>query len=158
MGMDNIDKNKQNDNIINVPQILLQYPPLAVLTNGFIKSFNELREFVTYSVMLQCKEILINSIQSTVNCIRKFSVTSHYYSINNEKNKQNSNVRKDDNNDNDNDNDDIDDTENIDDLLSNLVKVECEYLLPFICDIFDLIFERRKEIEIDNLLQYFSGL
>ena len=42
--------------------------------------------------------------------------------------------------------------------LSNLVKVECEYLLPFLCDIFDLIFERRKEIQIDDLLEYFVGL
>ena len=48
--------------------------------------------------------------------------------------------------------------EEIDDVLSNLVKVECEYLLPFLCDIFDLIFERRKEIEMDNLLEYFVGL
>merc|ERR1712083_864852 len=48
--------------------------------------------------------------------------------------------------------------EEIDEVLSNLVKVECEYLLPFLCDIFDMIFERRKEIEIDDLLEYFVGL
>merc|ERR1712083_326122 len=48
--------------------------------------------------------------------------------------------------------------EEIDEVLSNLVKVECEYLLPFLCDIFDMIFERRKEIEMDHLLEYFVGL
>merc|ERR1719221_923440 len=48
--------------------------------------------------------------------------------------------------------------EEIDEVLSNLVKVECEYLLPFLCDIFDLVFERRKEIEMDDLLEYFVGL
>merc|ERR1719410_2202352 len=48
--------------------------------------------------------------------------------------------------------------EEIDEVLANLVKVECEYLLPFLCDVFDLMFERRKEIEIDDLLEYFVGL
>merc|ERR1712113_483514 len=48
--------------------------------------------------------------------------------------------------------------EEIDEVLANLVKVECEYLLPFLCDVFDLMFERRKEIAIDDLLEYFVGL
>merc|ERR1712194_58639 len=48
--------------------------------------------------------------------------------------------------------------EEIDEVLANLVKVECEYLLPFLCDVFDLMFERRKEIDIDDLLEYFVGL
>merc|ERR1712048_1302680 len=48
--------------------------------------------------------------------------------------------------------------EEIDEVLANLVKVECEYLLPFLCDVFDLMFERRNEIQIDDLLEYFVGL
>ena len=81
MGVDNKQKedgDTEND-ANHAPQILLQYPPLAVLTNGFIKAFNELREFVTYSTMNDCKTILINAIKSTVDCIRKFSVSSHHY-------------------------------------------------------------------------------
>merc|ERR1719356_1961148 len=74
----NMNVNEQTGEL-NVPQVLLQYPPLAVLTNAFIKAFNELREFVTYSVMMRCKKILIDSIQATVHSIRKFNVSSHHY-------------------------------------------------------------------------------
>ena len=209
----NIANNNNNDDNNGPPQILLQYPPLAVLTNGYIKSFNELREFVTYSVMNDCKTILINSIQATVNSIRKFSVSSHHHhyhhnlinnplssklkrkkkrlsnkkqinqnknknknknqpnSVNDERRRSMANIstplENDIVNNDDGDNkqeeeeediliDEIDDE--MDQVLANLVKVECEYLLPFLCDIFDLIFERRKEIQIDDLLEYFVGL
>ena len=70
-------RHNPNTGEIEVPQILLQYPPLAVLTSGFIKAFNELREFVKYSVMTECRDILVHSIQSTLKSIRKFRVTSH---------------------------------------------------------------------------------
>ena len=70
-------RHNQNTGEIEVPQILLQYPPLAVLTNGFIKAFNKLREFVTYSVGTVCRDILVHSILSKVNSIRRYSVTWH---------------------------------------------------------------------------------
>lgn len=189
-------RHNPNTGEIEVPQILLQYPPLAVLTNGFIKAFNELREFVTYSVMTECRDILVHSIQSTVNSIRKFSVTSHLRpTLSNRRSsvrrrrstmkrkmksvkKQKPESVKDERKrsmaqvpsamDLDIEDADKEDggeaveedvmEEEIDEVLSNLVKVECEYLLPFLCDIFDLVFERRKEIEMDDLLEYFVGL
>ena len=189
-------RHNPNTGEIEVPQILLQYPPLAVLTNGFIKAFNELREFVTYSVMTECRDILVHSIQSTVNSIRKFSVTSHLRptlsnrrssvrrrrsamkrkmkSVKKQKPESVKSERKrsmaqvpsamdldiedaDKGDDGEAVEEDVMEEE-IDEVLSNLVKVECEYLLPFLCDIFDLVFERRKEIEMDDLLEYFVGL
>jgi len=191
-------RHNANTGEIEVPQILLQYPPLAVLTNGFIKAFNELREFVTYSVMTECRDILVHSIQSTVNSIRKFSVTSHLRpSMSNRRNsarrrraamkKKRKRIEKqkpdavkserrrsmaqlpnamdldiEDGQKEQNGGEDVEEEgieeEEIDEVLSNLVKVECEYLLPFLCDIFDVVFERRKEIEMDDLLEYFVGL
>jgi len=221
------DSSSSNNTPGSVPQILLQYPPLAVLTNGFIHAFNELREFVTYSVMDDCKKIVVHGVQATVNTIRKFSVSSQHYhhrgshstrtaamrrsrrrrrrqfgvstantqslrnkpqSVKDERRRSMANVatniesdiqnggntqhdddgggggsenkqrkENDENGDGDDDDGDDDDDE-IDEVLANLVKVECEYLLPFLCDVFDLIFERRKEIRIDDLLEYFNGL
>ena len=199
MGLDSNTMNvDEQTGELNVPQILLQYPPLAVLTNAFIKAFNELREFVTYSVMMNCKTILINAIQSTVHSIRKFNVSSHHYhtssnrrsqhlrrrssknrmrrklkkkkkkisenkpqSVKDERRRSMANIPTDlDNDIKEDDEEDLLDEmdEEIDEVLANLVKVECEYLLPFLCDVFDLMFDRRKEIEIDDLLEYFVGL
>merc|ERR1712129_346577 len=164
---------------LTVPQILLQYPPLAVLTNAFIKAFNELREFVTYSVMMRCKKILIDAVQATVHSIRKFNVSSHHYHTSSSRRlmslrRRSSQKRKVKKVEVDTDKPDKEDgaekedekdgdlldemEEEIDEVLANLVKVECEYLLPFLCDVFDLMFERRKEIDIDDLLEYFVGL
>jgi len=177
---DNADNNERKDNADNnitmqytttgdacAPSIILQYPPLAVFTNGIIKAFNELREFVTYNVMLDCKKILMNTLQSNVDCIKKYRMTTeNKLNIANNQNKQNKQINNDnvknfnnniENNNNVNDNNKKQNNNQIDEILSNMIKIECEYLVPFICDIFDLIFERTHEIKIEQLLEYFQG-
>ena len=199
---------KKNNNIAPIaPQIILQYPPLAILTNGIIKAFNELREFVTYSTMIDCKKLLIWTIESSAESIRKYSVSSYHYrkkqkqmskqkrkhqiksktkskSIQqqkqqpqqqqDEKNQTNEMKENDDNSKENatnnktnerkneinemNDINEINEMNEMDDILSNLVKIECEYLLGFVCDTFDMIFECTNEITVESLLKYFVGL
>jgi len=59
------------------PRILLDYPPLAILTNSILETFNDLRTCWPYSLKISLAELLKQSLFRVLEKLREHKTLSH---------------------------------------------------------------------------------